>query len=272
MGKEFHVMGNLRLSKTYKEHRVFGDLDEMMDFYDYVSDRAFAFVPLGTRCIANYESYYFMSIQGTLDSIKCLLQKARLMDAFTLVRKVFDDILTEIYLDVTLKDNFDIYKSLYVEDVQKWLEASFRIPPLKGILNVLEKSPQTKGLYSFFGWDTYLKRNRQLLDDCVHTNKYANVLLNCNTICLGDKRKIQLDNISMILNQLMTIHVSFIFCLNPAYFMASDYMDYMELGELPPEGSDKWIAPFAQDAFDKYIKHEPSLALFIKNICGLNIK
>lgn len=57
------------LSKAYKEHHVFKELEEMKDFYEAVSDRAFCVVPLGTKACLNYVSYYYMSIQGTLDSI-----------------------------------------------------------------------------------------------------------------------------------------------------------------------------------------------------------
>lgn len=97
-------------------------------------------------------------------------------------------------------------------------------------------------------------------------------MFNCNTVYLDDKRENQLKNISVLLNQLMTIQVSFIFYLNPAYLMASDYMDYLEFGETPPAGSDQWIAPFAQKAFDKHIKNHSKLAEFIKNNCSLQIQ
>lgn len=138
MGREFNVADKLMLSNIYKEHQLFKELDEMMDFYETVSDRAFCFLPSGTKGFPNYESYYFMSIQGSLDSIKTLLKIARINDAFVLARKVFDDILTEIYLDITLKDKFDIKKNLYVEDVQKWIESSFRIPSVKNVLKAIK--------------------------------------------------------------------------------------------------------------------------------------
>lgn len=263
---------NLQLSKAYKEHSLFKELDEMMQFYDGVSDRAFYFLPSGTKGFVNYETYYFMSIKGTLESIKALLQNGRINDSLVLVRKKFDDILTEIYLTVILKEKFDITKSLYVEDVQKWLESSFRIPSLKKILKTIETSSYTKYLYPFFGWRTYLEHNRQFLDDSVHANKYSRVLYNCNTVCLKDKREKFLSNISVILNQLMMIQVSFIFHLNPAYLMASDYMDYMELSLTPPDGAVEWIAPFAQEAFDRYIKQYDNLASFIKATCSLQIQ
>lgn len=45
MGRELNVADKLMLSKNYKEHHLFKELDEMMDFYEAVSDRAFCFLP-----------------------------------------------------------------------------------------------------------------------------------------------------------------------------------------------------------------------------------
>lgn len=261
----------LRLSKAYKNHRVFKELDEMMDLFDSLSDRAMYFLPLGTKGFSNYETYVFMSIQGTLDSIKTLLKIGRINDAFVLVRKVYDDILAEIYFSVTLKDKFDIMKGLYVDNVQQWLESTFRIPSIKKILSTLRTSDQTKALYPFFGWKTYLEHNRKVLDDCVHSNSYSNILFNCNTIYLKDKREKRLDGMSVLLKQLMMIQVSFIFYLSPQYMMASDCIDYLEAGMQPPQGAETWVASFAQEAFDKYIKRNEKLASFIKDNCCLEI-
>ena len=54
--------------------------------------------------------------------------------------------------------------------------------------------------------------------------------------------------------------------------MASDLMDYMGMNMTPPEGSESWIAPYAQKAFDRYIKPDEKLAAFIKERCCLNIE
>ena len=83
MGREFNVADKLMLSKAYKEHHVFKELDEMTDFYEAVSNMAFYFFPSGTKVFPNYESYYFLSIQGTLDSIKTLLKIARINSTTT---------------------------------------------------------------------------------------------------------------------------------------------------------------------------------------------
>ncbi|WP_297251756.1 hypothetical protein [uncultured Prevotella sp.] len=266
------VYSSLQLSKAYKEHICFKELEEMMEFYECLSDSSYCFIHSGTKGITNYESYVFMSIQGTLDSIKQLLLIGRINDATILVRKFYDDILAEIYFSVTLKEKFDITKGLYVEEVQKWLESKYRVPTIKRILDIIRNSVYTKDLYPLFGWETYLQHNRQILDDCVHTNSYRNILFNCNTVYLDNNREKRLDSILTILTQLMTIQVAFVFHLNPVYMMASDYMDYIEMGIKPPVGSDCWISPYGQKAYDKYIKPNIKLAEFIKNNCFLNIE
>ncbi len=249
------------MSEAYLKHKVFEDLRYMMKFYDSLSMSCFSFIANGTHGITNYASYVYTAIEGTLDSISILLIKGRINDAYTLIRKLFDDILLEVYMDVTLKDKFSI-DNFFVEEVNEWIQGKHRIPKTEKILKCLEKSEQTKDLYPLFGWDTYFKKNRELLDDSVHSNRFQRMLLNCNTVYI-EKRERHLKNCEIILNQLFLLHLSFIFHLNPQYLMASDYMDYMEMDMTPPAGCENWIATFAQDAFDKVIKPHKSIANFI---------
>ena len=83
-----------------------------------------------------------------------------------------------------------------------------------------------------------------------------------------ENRERHLKNCEIYLNQLFLLHLSFIFHLNPQYLMSSDYMDYMEIGLIPPEGCETWIAPFAQEAFDKVIKPHKEIANIILGNVG----
>lgn len=257
------------MPEDYLNHKVFEDLKFMKKFYDSISMSCFCFVAKGTYGIANYASYVYSAIEGTLDSITILLEKGRINDAYTLIRKLFDDILLEIYMDVILKDKISI-DNLFVQEVNEWIQGKHRIPKTEKILKYLKESQRTKDLYPLFGWDTYLKKNRELLDDSVHSNRFKLMLLNCNTIYIEDRER-HLKNCEVILNQLFLIHLSFIFHLNSPYVMASDLIDYIEMGMTPPEGSEKRIAPFAQEAFDKIIKPHMSIANFIISTCPLEI-
>ena len=37
--------------------------------------------------------------------------------------------------------------------------------------------------------------------------------------------------------------------------MASDHIDYLDMNMTPPEGSEYWLAGYAQDAFDEFTGH-----------------
>lgn len=120
-------------------------------------------------------------------------------------------------------------------------------------------------------WVEYLFEEKpRVLDDSVHSNRFKLMLLNCNTVYIEDRVR-HLKNCEVMLNQLFLIHLSFIFHLNSHYLMASDYMNHMEMGMTPPEGSENWIASFAQDAFDKIIKPHLAIANFIISTCPLKI-
>ena len=159
---------------------------------------------LSIHNIGNYAANIYMSICSTLKSIKMLLKEGHIMDAFVLIRKLFDTMLVEIYLNVVREDKFDWMESLVVKDVDEWLRTQHWIPRTDKILEVLKESKTTKDLYPWFGWDTYLKTNRSHLDNHVHASSYYSILLNCPELYLKDREK-QLKNASVILKQIMRL-------------------------------------------------------------------
>ena len=104
------LINNDKMPESYLAHHVFDDIEYMRDFYDRLSDRCFYFIPSGTRGITNYASYIYMSYRGTLKSIKMLLENGNINDALVLVRKLYDDVLVDIYIDVLRKDRFRLHK------------------------------------------------------------------------------------------------------------------------------------------------------------------
>lgn len=256
---------------AYQNHQVFELIDKMMDYYDGLSDTCFSFVPNGTLAACNYASYIYMSIRSTLDSIRILLKVGHITDAFVLIRKLFDTVLVDIYFDVVREDKYDWMKSLVVEDFQKWINGRQWIPHTDKIMSILKESKSTKELYPLFGWDTYLKTNREHLDNHVHASSYHSIMLNCQDVYI-EKRELQLKNASIILNQIMMLHLSFIFYLNGHYMMAHDHLFYLEEGMTPPENSQYWMASYAQNAFNEFIKPHPKLATFIKEHCEMNLE
>ena len=44
------------------------------------------------------------------------------------------------------------------------------------------------------------------------------------------------------------------------------------MGDTPPEGSQYWLAKYAQDAFDEFIKPYSKIATFVKEHCYMEIE
>ena len=104
----------------------------------------------------------------------------------------------------------------------------------------------------------------------ISASRYKSLLANCKTVCIDDRVR-YLKNANIILRQIMMVHMSFIFYLNGHYMMAHTHMDYLEMGDTPPEGSQYWLAKYAQDAFDEFIKPYPKIATFVKEHCYMEI-
>lgn len=251
------------------EHPVFEELDYVIEFYDSIAQCCSSWVLVGVSPLINFSSCLFYSISGTLDSIKTLLEKERFSDVYVLLRKYFDEVLLQIYLDVVRVDKFDRHNNINFQDIEIWLKSSFRIPGIRNLLKMLKTSEVTKDIFPFFGWETYFKNNRGLLDDCIHGNSFAFALANFRAE--PNACEVHLKNALVIFKQIFTMHLSFLFHMNAIYMMASDYADYLENGLVPPDGSNTWLAPFAQQAFDRYIKTNEKLANFIRTNCSLKI-
>lgn len=263
-------MNNQVKNETYQNHQVFELIEHMRDYYEGLSETSFNFIPHGTPGFCNYSTYVYMSIRSTLDSIKTLLKEGHIADAFVLIRKLLDTVLSTIYLDVVREDKFDWIDNFIVKDVDEWLKAQHWIPRTEKILKILKESKSTKDLYPYFAWDTTRKRDRDFLDNHVHASSYRSILLNCEDIYLENREK-QLTNAYNLLHRIMVLHLAFIFYMNGAYMMASDNMDYRDMNMSPPEGSESWLAPYAQKAFDEFLKPNEKLAAFIKERCCMEI-
>lgn len=262
-------------SQEYQNHRVFTEIEEYREFYNTLADGCIQFCPTGAPGILNYASYIYWSLCGTLESISLALHAGQIADAYALVRKYLDDVLIEIYFDVMRKEKFDWMTNSVVEDIDNWIKREQWIPRVERIMTVLKESDSTSELYPLFDWDGELKQYRETLDCAVHTSRFANIMLNCKEVIgygmLFIERQKHLGDVSGMMRQFFTMHLAFIFHLNSHYLMASDYRDYLECGQTPPEGCERLIAPYAQDAYDKYISSHAQLAEFIKERCSLEI-
>lgn len=263
------------MGDSYNHHVVFDELDYILKIYDSISLTSFPFVAVGVEHIMNFESYIFESMSGTLESMSILLRNGRINDSFSLLRTFYDDVLYSIYFELTehqfakqCVDAMDFCKRN--NDIEDWLSSKKSMPSISQIRKYLISSAETSELFLLFNDKLVPKEYRSFLDDSVHRNKFVRVLLNCNK-CYLKEREGYLESFKMIVKALFTLHLSFLFLLSPAYVMSSEYMDSLDFGITPSIDASRLVAPFAQEAFDKYIKPHKAVSDYLKAHAQLDI-
>ncbi len=186
----------------------------------------------------------------------------------------FDEILLDIYLTVYRQEQKRKNPKIFLltaERVKKWMEENFKMPKYDDVIKYFERSESYKSLFCFFDFEKRYRRIRDILDDNMHMNSYQWMITNDNEIH-NQYRTRYLNLLDTCINDLFLFHFASCLYLNPQYCMASNYVDYLDLGQTPPEGSENWIANIAQETFNKIIKPHKELALYLKENVYLDIE
>jgi len=257
-------------SKEYQEHKIFEELENYANFYNDLSYSIMGFITLGTKSILNIDTHVYSSMSGTLDSIKIILRHGRINDAFALQRKFYDSLLMDVYVNLYLENNHSI-DNFIVEKIQGWIQGTDQLPNSRGMINYIKDSSKIAKLYLILNKDDRYDKIRNRGNDNTHYNFYRNVMLNDNQVYI--KHRIEyLNALLSDIKQLIIMHLSFIFYLNQHYMVSSDYADYLEINQTPPEDCQYWVAPFIQKIFDELIKkHRADIAAYIKENTSMQL-
>lgn len=260
-----------QLGKEYTDHKVFRQLSEFADFYDSLAYTTMGFMSQGTKAILNLNTYVFSSIKGTLDSIREILSKGRINDSYALLSKYYDSTIINVYTNLYLNDHFNL-DNLIVEHIDNWIEGTETIPKYRVISKYIKDSDKLKPITDLLSKDNLYENIRERCNDHTHYNYYYYLLLNDSEIYLPNRVK-ALDIFSNDLTAVFVKHFAYFFYLNNHYMMSTDYVDCLDLGIKPEEGSQYWVAPFIQDTFDKWIKqHRPDIADKIKSNTSMKLE
>ena len=92
--------------KEYQSHKIFTLLDSFIEFYNAVYMLGPDFHTNGVISgWLNIDKVVCGSLAGTLDSVRVVLKQGRINDAYALLRKYHDGIITVIYINVYIAEN-----------------------------------------------------------------------------------------------------------------------------------------------------------------------
>lgn len=275
--------GKTVMDKEYLDHAVFNSLCDASQFYHDLADNVMRFVPKWVKShpITNYDSYFFEALANSIVSIKTILELGHITDAKVLLRNFFDETIINLYFIARLKkqDNdllkviakdISLVKGVKVEDLydvntSDWLSDN-KTKALQRALRYEEMVKCLKQEVCIAEFVEYLdshecEKMREWLNDAVHLNYYKAVLLNDGRLCIDGERKSEVDRFKDAFDQIIMFHVICVFCLEPVYLMSSDYMDYLDCGDTPPDGCQYNVSPFIQPYLEKTVyKFNPAWA------------
>lgn len=254
----------------FKEHKIFAELSAYSEFYKSLSFSIFQFVTSGVHVLYNLDSSIISSIQGTVESIKLVLSDGKVNDAYALVRKYHDAVIINTYATLYLKDNCSI-ENLFVQKIDNWLHNKENLPEYKVMVKYIRNSKALERINNKINLEHY-KTIRSRCNDHTHYNFFSYMRLNDN-VGFNANRIRALDGLSNDIRDIFVKHFIWLFTLNEHYMMASDYIDCLDCGVIPEEGSQYLVAPYVQEVFDTIVKrHRMDLASELKSVTCMELE
>lgn len=262
--------------ESLRTHPVFDELSYLKDFYERLSDTVYQWGRSGVHAIGNIDSYVYSSAAGTLDSIALVLGNARIADAYALLRRFHDSAILNIYVD-ELSNEWE--KSFSIDNlpleglktVKEWMRGESALPEYRVMSQKIRASARLAPLSDLLFADDRYKKLRDRCNSHTHFNSYRHVLANNNEIHFP--QRVQLfDRIKLDVIDLALLHMAYVFFAIPQYLMSDDYLDCLEVGMEPEEGSQYWVAPYLQEFFDSNIKaYRPDVAQLILDSTNMQL-
>lgn len=137
----------------------------------------------------------------------------------------------------------------------------------KNYYGYLEKNQLVKQCIDIFklksSWDMLKKRE----NNYTHNNgrTYISDNIPFHLVALNQRLEELLDQIGRDIIFITSLFLTILILIKPNFISSSDYLDYLEIGEQPPEDSQYWVDPTVQDFISKYLSSlHPELSNFLK--------
>ena len=189
------------MHKDLREHACFKLLDECIKFYDRLSFSTYGFITSGISAgigmPLNLDSDIFLSISGSMKSIKRNLYGGQINDVYALIRKFYDVIIINTYEIILLKNEISI-ENFIVEKIDNWLKGKEKLPRFKEMNKLIEKCKDLKNVNRIFDKDNRYKNIRDRCNDHLHANYFQYMQLNSKINVQNAKVYIDIDRKSVV--------------------------------------------------------------------------
>ena len=198
------------------------------------------------------------SATRTMESIRFCCMNANFADAYSLLRKYRDDVFYYVYL-FAVSDNSDFAQYVDVQQLNEdekniwdWVHNQQKDLHIGSVLKCIASHPAARKAVKDFHLKDSFDKLADKLNNYVHSNGHR--FYNQSYAHLVTKNKIK-EECREFGEAVIFITISFLFLvvsINPLLIMSYDYTDYLDVGDIPPDGSQYWVAPFVSDFLNKH--------------------
>ena len=193
-----------------------------------------------------------ISLELTAGSIVSCSQFGCLADANSLLRKYRDDMFFYLYLIVYEEsknvNSSELNTTTMADNIERWIKNNLSNLQIGDVLKAIAQSPTTKEAVRNYKLKTYFDQLGARLNNYVHSNGVK--FYNRNVISYNGHEL--LEQLNSLVTDMRFITINFLFLLSlcaPHFIMSTEYVDDLDCGLTPPDGSQYWVAPFIVDFF-----------------------
>ena len=270
------------------------DIENIWYIFFFLADSTFSSVDVsyGKKGPYMLSGETMMSICKTLETIDFCCYRDAYSDAYTLLRKYRDDLMQYLFVLNVIQNKHGLTDeeaekfTINSESMMKMIELDVSIlvsgerktdaelAMEKWIYNVLESSENKEDRKQFFDtskYKSYLVSNNEkvkyifenfLVDKWLIEDRKLNNYVHANGIrfvmdnyIYQDKKEKKDKELIETLQNITDIFLSLLSVIDSIKFHSSDYLDALEMGMKPQEGSQYWVCPiivqYMNDRFDK---------------------
>lgn len=248
--------------------KLLKQINDNIAFYEGTSWCTFGMID--TRYFPNnVGSIIFDAIKNRLKTLRFAVKNGFISDAYILIRMIYEDIFTFIYFEVKIGDGRGD------NEIKQWIQGkkklhNLRMPQLLSFLT--GSNSDIKECFDLLDVSSKYKDIKRYCNDYVHNNYLVNLISNTDGYMEGASAPAHYGRMAAYLEALKNLLFASICILKPYYVSSSDYMDHLELGLSPPQGSQYWVALFMQEEFDRLYASNEMLARIILNSSYMEFK
>ena len=208
--------------------------------------RDFVFGSPGQKIMFFSLNNVITSLELTMGSVITCCESACIADANTLLRKYRDDLFFYLYVSV--------YSSHYkyseegkpmADQIMKWLNNDLSDFRISEVLKAIGTVPQLRDAVLKYNLKESFQQIGDALNNYVHSNGYAYYNRNANAY-KESELSVELRKLGDKARYITVVFLFLLIFCSPLSVMSEDYIDFLDVNEIPPKNSQYWVAPFVE--------------------------